>query len=70
MKHLKNFNENLNNNDDYIKKSDLIEDLEERQRLIESHMEIVKNNPMYEYALGRMYQLLEEVKSNYIEKPR
>lgn len=63
MKYLNKFNEDKNN--DFIKKSDLIEDLEERQRLIESHMGIVKSNPMYEYALGRMYTLLEEIKVTY-----
>jgi hypothetical protein len=62
MKHLNKFNEE---NKDFIEKSVLIEDLEERQRLIESHMGIVKSNPMYEYALGRMYQLLEEIKVTY-----
>jgi hypothetical protein len=62
MKHLNRFNEE---NKDFIEKSVLIEDLEERQRLIESHMEAVKDNNMYSYALGRMYMLLEEIKVTY-----
>ena len=40
MKYLNKFNEE---NKDFIEKSVLIEDLEERQRLIESHMGIVKS---------------------------
>lgn len=63
MKHLNKFNEDKNN--DFIEKSVLLEDLEERQRLIKSHMEAVKDNNMYSYALGRMYMLLEEIKITY-----
>jgi hypothetical protein len=63
MKHLNKFNEDKNN--DFIEKSVLLEDLEERQRLIKSHMEAVKDNSMYSYALSRMYMLLEEIKITY-----
>jgi hypothetical protein len=63
MKHLNKFNEDKNN--DFIEKSVLLEDLEERQRLIKSHMEAVKDNNMYSYALSRMYMLLEEIKITY-----
>ena len=45
MKHLNKFNEDKSN--DFIEKSVLLEDLEERQRLIKSHMESVKDNNMY-----------------------
>ena len=62
MKYLNKFNEE---NKDFIEKSVLLEDLEERQRLIKSHMEIVKDNNMYSYALSRMYTLLEEIKITY-----
>jgi hypothetical protein len=62
MKHLNKFNEE---NKDFIEKSVLLEDLEERQRLIKSHMEVVKDNNMYSYALNRMYMLLEEIKITY-----
>ena len=62
MKHLNKFNEE---NKDFIEKSVLLEDLEERQRLIKSHMEAVKDNNMYSYELNRMYMLLEEIKITY-----
>jgi hypothetical protein len=52
-------------NKDFIEKSAIIEDLEERQRLIQSHMDAVKDNNMYSYALNRMYMLLEEIKITY-----
>ncbi len=63
MKHLNKFNEDKSN--DFIEKSVLLEDLEERQRLIKSHMESVKDNNMYSYALSKMYTLLEEIKLTY-----
>lgn len=62
MKNIKRFDEDKSN---VINKDEFLEDIKERMDIIESQMEIVKDNKMYSYALSRMYTLLEELRYKY-----
>lgn len=65
MNHIKDFNKCFENIDGYIKKESLLNDIKERMDMIQSQMEILKDNTMYSYALSKMYTLLEELRLTY-----
>lgn len=62
MNYIKDFDKCFENIDGHIKKETLLNDIKERMDMIQSQMEIVKDNPMYEYSLSNMYMLLEELR--------
>lgn len=65
MSNIKDFDKYFENTDGYIKKETLLNDIKERMDIIQSQIEIVKDNPMYEYSLSNMYMLLEELRVTY-----
>lgn len=65
MSNIKDFDKYFENTDVYIKKETLLNDIKERMDIIQSQIEIVKDNPMYEYSLSNMYMLLEELRVTY-----